>query len=79
MTRLDRMIVAQLGPAVQAFFARLAIVQILLTLLAVLRFAQALQARDYRIAATQSVDLATARAPSRNNHRRTTLGFFLDR
>ena len=40
---------------------------------------QALQARRYRIAATQSVDLATAQAPSRNNHRRTTLGLFLDR
>jgi hypothetical protein len=46
MTRLDRMIVAQLGPAVQAFFARLVILQILLPLLAGLSFAQPLKAQQ---------------------------------
>jgi hypothetical protein len=43
MTRLDRMIVAQLSPAVQAFFVRLVILQILLPLFAGLSVAQALQ------------------------------------
>lgn len=46
MTRLDRMIVAQLCPAVQAFFAPLAILQILLPLLAGFSFAQPLQAQQ---------------------------------
>jgi hypothetical protein len=46
MTRIDRMIVAQLSPAVQAFFARLAILQILLPLLAGFSFAQSLQAQQ---------------------------------
>jgi hypothetical protein len=46
MTRLRRMIVAQLSPAVQAFFARLAILQILLPLLAGLSFAQPLQGQQ---------------------------------
>ena len=46
MTRLDRMIVAQLSPAVQAFFARLAILQTLLPLLAGLTFTQPLQAQQ---------------------------------
>jgi Carboxypeptidase regulatory-like domain len=48
MTRLDRMIVAQLSPAVQAFFARLVILQILLPLLAGFTFAQALQPLSWR-------------------------------
>ncbi len=43
MTRLDRMIVAQLPPAVQAFFARLVILQILLLLVAGCTFASAQQ------------------------------------
>ena len=46
MTRLDRMIVAQLGPAVQAFFARLVILQILLPLLAGFSFAQPVQGQQ---------------------------------
>jgi len=46
MTSLDRMIVAQLRPAVQVFFARLVILQILLPLLAGFSFAQPLQAQQ---------------------------------
>ena len=46
MTSLDRMIVAQLSPAVQAFFSRLAILQILLPLLVGFSFAQPLQAQQ---------------------------------
>jgi len=46
MTRLDRLIVAQLSPAVQAFFARLVILQILLPSLAGLSLAQPLQAQQ---------------------------------
>src|SRR5580704_4393122 len=46
MNRLDRMIVAQLSPAVQAFFARLVILQILLPLLVGFTFAQPLAAQQ---------------------------------
>jgi hypothetical protein len=46
MTRLDRSIVAQLSPAVQAFFARLAILQVLLALLAWMSLAQPLLAQQ---------------------------------
>jgi hypothetical protein len=46
MTRLDRMIVAQLSSAVQAFFARLVILQILLPLLAFFSFALPLRAQQ---------------------------------
>ena len=46
MTRLDRTIVSQLTPTVQGFFARLAILQILMALLAGISFTEPLSAQQ---------------------------------
>jgi hypothetical protein len=66
MTRLDRMIVAQLSPAVQVFFARLVILQILLPLLVWISLAKPLGAQQPSVSGHASLKVNSTMLPA--NH-----------